>query len=243
MYPKLLFLDIETFKERRFKELTIARQEAFINHYYKEDENEYFYSPDPLKSEAENSIGEQEIRLKNIIRQYNRKAGLIPEFGRIICISIGYVGQDASFKIKCFKGTDEITILENLRKIADPLSQEEYGVAGWNTNGFDIPFIAKRYIINNLRVPIMFNPSGVKPWERLDVDVMQVWKCGNWNNVSLEVACSCLDIPVKFAAHTGKNIWEQEIEEIDWEDLEMYCNNDTYSSYLIWKRLDDTGYL
>lgn len=216
---KLLFLDTETFPVQKWEDLTSQMQEAFKNHYYDEDEG------DDLET------------------QYRRKAGLIPEFARIICCSIGYETQLGEYKFKAFSGTDEEAILTSIDKIANPMYEAGYGIGGWNTNGFDIPLIAKRFVINDDFVPPMFNVLGVKPWESRHVDVMQLWKMGGYKSSSLEVACAALNIPVKFTEHTGKNIWEQQLEDIDWEELEMYCNNDVYSAYHVYKRLIMAGYI
>lgn len=243
---KLIFLDIETHKLRPWKDLTQQMKEAFVNHVYKEDEDQYsiddwgeFFSSRP----EDDTQLETFIHLKNIEYQYNKKAGLIPEFGRVICVSLGIQGVDEQLRVICYKGKDEIEILNKLSTLLNKFGDKDYGIAGWNTNGFDIPFLAKRYIINALHCPILLNPIGLKPWERLDKDVMQIWKCSGWNSTSLEVACACLNFPVKFTEHTGKDLWELELDDIDWDNLEMYCNNDMYSSFLIYKYLDEIGFL
>lgn len=242
----LLFLDIETFYEVPWLELTEQKREAFINHHYKEDDDLYseedipqLLSVYPRMTETELVKALPELNMK---QQYEKKAGLLPEFGRIICCSVGMENTLGEYKAKCFKGPDEGKILETLDTLVSGLNEYGYGIAGWNTNGFDIPFIAKRYILKDMFVPAMFNTYGSKPWERKDVDVMQVWKCGSWSNVSLEVACAALNIPVKFTEHTGKNIWEQTLDTIDWDELQLYCDNDTYSSYLVYKKLQAAGY-
>lgn len=221
---KLLFLDLETFPEEEFKNLTTQKQEAFEHHYYS-------------KEEEDDGLGDIE-------QQFKRKAGLMPEFGKIICASIGYERDDGSFKTKCAKGKDEGPILDMLDNIAEPMQLADYGIAGWNINNFDIPFIAKRFILTDNFVPPFYNTLGIKPWESKNVDVMDLWKCGGWGRAtSLEVACAALNIPVKFTEHTGVNIWEQNIDDINWDEMEMYCNNDIYSAWCIYKKLQAVAYI
>lgn len=243
---KLIFLDIETHKLQKWQNLTQQLREAFVNHYYKEEDDVYFeenwqefFKKEPVYDENYSKF----IHLKNIEYQFNKKSGLIAELGRVICVSIGIEGVDEQLRVMCFKGPNELEILNKLAKILDKLGTEEYGIAGWNTNGFDIPFLCKRYIINGLHPPILINPIGLKPWERLDRDVMQLWKCSGYQSTSLELACASLNFPVKFTNHTGKDLWEIELNDMNWEEVEMYCNNDMYSSYLIYKHLDNVGYL
>lgn len=243
---QLIFLDIESHKGRPWKDLTMQMKQAFVNHHYKPEEDVYgvdnwtqFFTSKP---EDEKQL-ELFIHLKNVERQYNMKAGLIPEFGRVICVSLGIQGADEQLRTICYKGNDEVEILTKLATLLNKFGDKEYGICGWNTNGFDIPFLAKRYIVNGMHCPILLNPIGMKPWERLDKDLMQIWKCSGWQPVSLEVACSCLNLPVKFTEHTGKDLWELELSEMDWDMLEMYCNNDMYSCFLIYKYLDEIGFL
>lgn len=243
---KLVFLDIEAHKERPWKDLTLQKKQAFVNHYYKQDEDVYstddwnlFFEQKPENEEELKTF----IHLKNVERQYNMKSGLIPEFGRVICVSIGIEDLTEDLRVMCFKGPDEKKILMQLKKVLDKVSVDDYGIAGWNIINYDIPYLAKRYIINEISVPITLNPIGSKPWERRDQDVMLLWRCSGYQSVSLEVACASLNIPVKFTEHTGKDLWEIELEDMDWDMVEKYCNNDMYSSYLIYKLLDKIGYL
>jgi DNA polymerase elongation subunit (family B) len=112
-----------------------------------------------------------------------------------------------------------------------------YSLAGHNINGFDKPYLIKRYIINSIKVPVILNSIGVKPWELNDVDTMQKWKMDGWGVTSLEVISAALGVKCKTTELNGGNMYRYDIKDIDWEELRMYCEEDTRASYEIYKKI------
>ena len=79
---------------------------------------------------------------------YNR-AGIWAEFGKIICISVGYfnIKNDIrNFRVTSFFG-DEVKILKDFSQLLnDHFSGPQHVLCGHNTKEFDLPFIARRSI-------------------------------------------------------------------------------------------------
>lgn len=209
---KLLFLDIETHKVLEWEELNSFLQRAFEDHLW--------------DSDIYDSVEEC----------YNEKAGLNAEFSRVICVSLGYE-IDGIFKKMSLYGLDEVDILTKLAKILKQFHHNEYALAGHNINGFDIPYLCKRYIINGMRVPEALKDYENKPWEKSTVDTMQIWKFGGWQSVSLEVICATLNIKCKSTEISGNNMYRYKIGEIDFNELRLYCEEDVESDYLMYKHI------
>ena len=212
---KLLFFDIETHRVREWNELTPVLQKAFESHLYNEDEYE------------------------TIEECFREKSGLNAEFSQVICVSLGYE-WDQGFKLSSIVGIDEVELLTKLSQVFDGFysRKDRYSLAGHNINGFDIPYLIKRYIINNMKVPEILKDYENKPWERSSVDTMQIWKFGGWNNTSLEVISAVLGIECKSTEISGEGLYRYNIKDIDWEELKMYCEEDVKSSYEIYKRVN-----
>ena len=207
METKLLFIEIETHRVKNWCEISPELQHAFEKHLY--DPNTY----------------------KNVEEHYNEKAALHAEFSHIISISLGYE-KDAEFKISTIYGTDETELLTKLAEMLNKFKEFEFNLAGHDINGFDKPFLIKRYIINQLPVPKILNSLNIKPWEAKDVDTKQLWKMGGWQNVSLDTICATLGIPGKTIDTLKYNI---DINNLDFEELKTSCENGVKASFEIYK--------
>src|SRR5210317_2192442 len=85
------------------------------------------------------------------------RAGIYAEFGKIICISAGYVTQkkgELFFRVKSFYDEDEKKLISNFFNAWDKFSRAgKRRLCGHNAQEFDFPYIARRALVNNLRLP------------------------------------------------------------------------------------------
>ncbi|HAW20428.1 MAG TPA: 3'-5' exonuclease, partial [Flavobacteriales bacterium] len=161
---KILFLDIETIPQyKSFDDAPDAYQKLWGD-------------------KAKFLIREEEDTVEST---YDR-AGIYAEFGRIVCISVGIVGQKGmqrELRLKSFYGDDEKVLLQ---EFADLLMKHFNGpdhlLCGHNGKEFDFPYIARRMLINGVKVPRMLDTAGKKPWEVAHLDTMQMWKFGDFKN-------------------------------------------------------------
>ncbi len=58
----------------------------------------------------------------------------------------------------------------------------KFQFAGHNIREFDIPFLCRRMIINQIQLPAYLHFYGAKPWEISMVDTLQWWKFGDYKN-------------------------------------------------------------
>jgi len=211
---KALFFDIETHRGINWDKLSPAMQSAFINHYF---------DPDTYKTPEDH---------------YSEIAGLHAEFSHVICVVFGFLNPATNeFVTQEVHGADEIKILKYCEKIFTGFQGGGYYLVGHNIFGCDIPYMAKRYIINNMPVPDFINTYGVKPWDQVHVDTMDFWKMGSWSRVALEVICASLGIPCKTDEIGGKNLYTYDIEDMPWDELVHYCTEDVVSNYKMFEHI------
>ncbi len=144
---------------------------------------------------------------------YLNKAALYAEFSRIVCVSISkYCSKDAKIITSSFYHSSERNLLKALfNKISAGEAKAKTIICGHNLKGFDLPFLAKRAIINKLVLPKILNIQQVKPWEMHHVmDTMELWSFGNrYNFSSLGLLQSTL-----LGVHTISNIDPQKIHNL-----------------------------
>jgi 3'-5' exonuclease len=155
------------------------------------------------------------------------RAGIYAEFGRIICISVGFF-RGKEFRIKSFFGDDEYQVLKQFCK----LLEGHYNFSGkmlcaHNGKEFDFPNLARRILINNLPLPAILDSAGKKPWEVQFLDTMELWKFGDYKHyTSLELLSAVFDIPTPKDDISGGEVYRVYWQERDLERIRIYCQKD-----------------
>lgn len=188
---------------------------------------------------------------------YNKHAGLLAEFGKIISASIGTMVGD-KFYVKTITGKEEKIILEGIAvalvppppppdKKPKPMAVT---LAGHNIKDFDIPFTRRRFIINRIPLPDILNDMGKKEYNLPYKDTMQLWGGSQWKYMtSQDLLCALLDIPSNKWEITGADIgelyysifdgdglpWEKEQQVF--EKIGKYNAGDVVASARIYARL------
>lgn len=159
-----------------------------------------------------------------------QRAGIYAEFGKIICISVGFIKgrEPLSFRLKSFYGDDEPRILkdfsEALKKFA---AGREIILCAHNGKEFDYPYIARRMIVNLLPIPEILDNAGKKPWEVKLLDTMELWKFGDHKNfTSLEVLSAILGIDSPKDDIDGSRVADIYWKERNIERIVRYCEKD-----------------
>ena len=163
------------------------------------------------------------------------RAGIYAEFGRIICISCGFIqgsGTERRLILKSFSGDNEKQLLhefaEMIRKwsVGDP----KY-LCAHNGREFDFPYLCRRLIINQLTIPPLLNTSGKKPWEVNHLDTMELWKFGDYKSyTSLNLLARTLDVPTPKDDIDGSMVWEVYWKEKNLPRIVTYCQKDVITT-------------
>ncbi len=214
----ILFLDIETVPLfKNFSELDETAQQLWEQktNYQRKDE----FTPEEF---------------------YNR-AGIWAEFGKIICISVGYFvfkGDVRNFRVTTFHG-EEIPLLEEFKTLLETHFNKPYHLlCAHNGKEFDFPFIARRMIINRVDIPLKLNLFGKKPWEVPHLDTLELWKFGDYKTyTSLKLMAHVLGIPSPKDDIDGSEVRDVFYKENDIDRIIRYCEKDTIAVAQIILRL------
>ena len=160
---------------------------------------------------------------------YLEKAGLEPEFSRIVCISFGTISDSGEKRFKSFYGDDEKDILEKTIKVLNNASLKGWKLCGHNIKGFDIPCIGKRLIYNKMPLPASLIIWDKKPWELPFIDTTDVFAFGSWSHqkyLSLDLLSSALGIPSPKVDMDGSMVNLYYWKNKDYEGIKTYCESD-----------------
>jgi hypothetical protein len=97
-------------------------------------------------------------------------------------------------------------------------------LCGHNAKEFDIPFLARRMIINQIALPDKLNLFGKKPWEIPHLDTLELWKFGDYKHyTSLKLMCKVLGIPSPKGDIDGSQVGHVFYVDKDIDRIVAYC--------------------
>lgn len=205
----VLFIDIETVPQQyKFSDLSSNMQNLWS------DKTKFLQQRD-------------EVDAENI---YER-AGIYAEFGKVICISVGYLHHSSgsrAFRLTSFAGDDEKELLYNFANLLNNrYASVKFAFCGHNIKEFDIPYLCRRMLINGIKLPKMLNIAGKKPWEVNHLDTMELWKFGDFKHyTSLNLLTAIFGIPTPKDDISGADVARVYYEENDLEKIRKYCEKD-----------------
>ncbi|MGM5469222.1 3'-5' exonuclease [Flavobacteriaceae bacterium LMO-SS05] len=214
----ILFLDIETVPEtQHFSDLEKTKQDLW-----------------ELKSQYQR-------KEETTAEEFYQRAGIWAEFGKIICISVGYFNIQAdirTFRVTSFFG-DEIKILKDFKNLLTThFGQAKHILCAHNGKEFDFPYIARRMIIHHIELPNKLNLFGKKPWEVPHLDTLELWKFGDYKTyTSLKLLTHVLGIPSPKDDIDGSEVYRVYYEENNIDRIVIYCEKDTIAVAQIFLRL------
>jgi len=223
----VLFLDIETVSgEKEYSALSERMQKLWKKKCHI-----------VLRKPVGELLGENEIA-----ETYSNRAGIFAEFGRIVCISVGFwSNRTKEFRTKSFYGDDERLLLEEFCGLLDKHFNDpkEHFLCGHNIKEFDIPYTCRRMVINGLSLPAMLRIEGKKPWELAHfLDTMTVWKFGDFKNyTSLDLLAAVFDIDTPKDDIDGSMVGRVYYQEKDLERIARYCEKDVVTTARVMQRM------
>lgn len=173
--------------------------------------------------------------------EFYDRAGIWAEFGKIVCISVGYFvfkGNLRNFRVKSFFG-EEKDILNNFKNLLETHFNKPYHLlCAHNGKEFDFPFIARRMIVNSIDIPFKLNLFGKKPWEVPHLDTLELWKFGDYKTyTSLKLMTHILGIPSPKDDIDGSEVRDVFYVDQDIDRIIRYCEKDTIAVAQIILRL------
>jgi uncharacterized protein YprB with RNaseH-like and TPR domain len=221
----ILFLDIETVpQEENWNSLSKTIQELFEQKTKYQRKDEFTAA------------------------QFYEKAGIWAEFGKIICISVGYfvdVEKNKQLRLTSFYGDDEHQLLSDFKVLLDTHFANKTSVlCAHNGKEFDFPFIARRMIVHKIELPKKLNLFGKKPWEVPHLDTLELWKFGDYKHyTSLKLLTSILGISSPKDDINGSEVAHVYYKEKDLQRIVTYCEKDTIAVAQILLRFNNEDLL
>lgn len=214
----VLFLDIETVPEfETFSDLDETKKELF-------DLKTKYQRKEEFTSE-----------------EFYDRAGIWAEFGKIICISVGYFtfkGDVRHFRVTSFFGEEEKILKDFSNLLNNHFAQPQHVLCGHNAKEFDFPFIARRMIIKGIQIPLKLNLFGKKPWEVPHLDTLELWKFGDYKHyTSLKLLTNVLGIPSPKDDIDGSEVAHVYYVEKNIDRIVTYCEKDVIAVAQILLRL------
>ena len=169
------------------------------------------------------------------------KAGIYAEFGKVVCISLGFILQkegETQIRIKSIANEDEIVLLQDFLDLLNSYyNSPDFLFCAHNGKEFDIPFLCRRILINNLKIPYMLNVSGKKPWEIKHLDTMELWKFGDFKNyTSLDLLTYVFKIPTPKDDMDGSQVAKVFYQDKDLDRIIQYCEKDVVATIQLFRK-------
>ena len=215
---KILFLDIETVPEKAtFDELSETEKELFA-----------------AKTEYQRTEDQS-------LASFYERAGIWAEFGKIVCISVGFfnlMSNQREFRIKSFYGQEEELLMAFKTLLENHFSQAAHLLCAHNGKEFDFPYIARRMIIKCINLPAKLNLFNKKPWEVPHLDTLHLWRFGDYKHyISLSLMAHVLGIPTPKDDIDGSQVARVYYEEKNIDRIISYCEKDVITIAQIVLRL------
>lgn len=214
----ILFLDIET----------VPEQENYMN---LDEDLKHLWEQKTQYQRKEIFSGEE----------FYDRAGIWAEFGKIICISVGYFtykNDIRNFRVTSFFGNEDKILKDFSNLLNNHFHQPQHILCGHNAKEFDFPFIARRMIINQIPIPQKLNLFGKKPWEIPHLDTLELWKFGDYKHfTSLKLLTKVLGIPSPKDDIDGSQVAHTFYVEKDIDRIIIYCEKDVIAVAQVLLRL------
>ncbi|MDR0730001.1 MAG: 3'-5' exonuclease [Prevotellaceae bacterium] len=160
------------------------------------------------------------------------RAGIWAEFGRIICLSTGFIYRHdgrPTLRLKSFAGHDEKALLQSFCRMLTTffVKKRNARLCAHNGKEFDFPYISRRLLINGLPLPEALDVAGRKPWETPFLDTMELWKFGDYKHFcSLELLTGVLNIDTPKDDIDGSQVASVYYIDGDLPRITRYCEKD-----------------
>lgn len=205
----ILFLDIETVPETAtYAALSKIKKELFTK------KTEYQRKADDISP-----------------KDFYNRAGIWAEFGKIICISVGFFTDEdkqRKLRITSFYGEEKELLISFKKLLNSHFNKAKNLLCAHNGKEFDFPYIARRMIILGIELPDKLNLFGKKPWEVPHLDTLDLWKFGDYKHyTSLQLLTNILDIPSPKDDIDGSMVAEVYYKDKDLKRIVKYCEKDT----------------
>jgi hypothetical protein len=174
---------------------------------------------------------------------FSEKAGIFSEFAKVVCIGFGSLYQQGNgweMRLKSLVNADEKMLLSEFCDMIGRFGKRysDFRFCGHNIREFDLPFLCRRMVINNIPLPACMQFAGKKPWEVSHLDTMELWRFGDHKNfTSLSLLAEVLGIPSPKSDIDGSMVAHVFWNDNDLARIGSYCLQDVFTCAKVYLRL------
>lgn len=206
--------------------------------------------------DLQNSLDSMDQRLSNLWSQWQEKykvtngdatlnevwqnkAGLHAEYGKVVCASFGYYGNDMELKLVSFYGHDEREILMKCLGVMNNADKNGMYIGGHTIENFDIPFLWKRMLAHGITPPSIITSYDKKPWDLKFFDISKVWSNGAWKEsfTSLDTMSALFNVETPKGDLKGSMVHDSYWNKDGIEMIKTYCEGDVRATMQVAERL------
>ncbi len=157
------------------------------------------------------------------------RAGIHAEFGKVICVGVGYFQAKKKekkhlFRSKVFAQEEEKETLLELKAL---LEKKKWILCAHNGKEFDFPYLCRRMLIQGIPLPEPLQLAGKKPWEIRHLDTMELWRFVDFKHYTrLELLAAAFGIPSSKEGMDGSEVNPTYYQEKNLEKIKNYCLRD-----------------
>lgn len=178
------------------------------------------------KEEWDTLVIDKFARNKFVRDEYVDLGGLLPEYGRVVCMAYGFYKPDGGNRVLgCAFDLDEKKLIGDIAKAFNQVSSLRLIPCGYNVRGFDIPYIYKKCLSYGIPVPSVINSFGKKPWEVLMFDMMDTWKGTSNSSATFDEMAYSLGVESPKKDMNGSEVGDAFFSG-QYKEIVEYCKRD-----------------
>jgi predicted PolB exonuclease-like 3'-5' exonuclease len=167
-------------------------------------------------------------KYENVDDAYLDNAGIVPTYGKIVCISFGYLDNGME-RISSFYGDDEKDIVNKFNELLKKIEKKSFNLCGFRVLYYDIVFILHKLAKYGIKPADIITTYNKKPWEMRITDMSDDWRSKFAWAFSFDEMCYELGIESPKDNMNGSDVhlayWEGRVEEV-----KIYCEKDVKAS-------------
>jgi hypothetical protein len=201
------------------------------------EEGTQLYDAWKYKARYQNELNKKTGLEYTLEEYFYEKAPLYAPFGRVVTVVVGRI-KDNKIHLKSYASYDEKELLEEFNKDLQLVYQSNPNtrLVGFNSNGFDSPYLLKRTIINGIKPATPLDEGTAKPWELKSLDLAKIWQGTAFYPDSLIAVATALGLPSPKNALDGSQVstafYEKRLPEIV-----TYCLKDVDTTIRVYRKL------
>lgn len=168
-------------------------------------------------------------KYSSVDEAYLDNSGIISTYGRIVCISFGYIDNDGEKRISSFYGDDEFDIVNSFNNLLQKIEKKAFNISGFRINHFDIPWVLHKCHKYGIKPANMIYVYDKKPWDMRITDMSDDWRQKFAWAFSFDEMCYELGVDSPKQEMNGSEVhgcfWSGEFEKI-----RKYCESDVSAS-------------